>query len=114
MEFKTASLTNEAMFGLIASGESQTPAAWYDGSYKYYSTNANRAGKFPKAWTFIEADSAGDLMELDINVSGFVIATVGGVVKTSFQGVVADYGLVVTANSLKTYTDVCITHGLNA
>ena len=109
LEFTQPALTNSAMFGLIPAAGTQTLATYADGSYKYYTAAATTYGYFPTAWTFTDAATAGEKIEIDINTSGMITATIDGVVKATVQGPVSAYKLAVSQAGVGVYQNIVLT-----
>ncbi|MFY7885976.1 MAG: discoidin domain-containing protein, partial [Dolichospermum sp.] len=111
LKFKAgASADKSAMFGLIPVGGTQTPTNWNDQGYKFYLSNNTVYGYFPTAWTFQQAQVANELYEIDINASGVVKVYVNGILKTTFNGIVSNYKLDVSANlGSLTFSNIVLT-----
>ncbi len=113
--FKRQSPTSGvAMFGLISVNETQTPANWSDGGYKFYPNQATDYGLFPNAWTYTNTAAANDEYRLDISSTGYVTVKINGVQQAGFQGTNAAYRLVLSALSTPaTFTNVSISDATN-
>jgi len=109
LEYRTPTLGNSAMFGLIPVNATKTNSNWNDGGYKFYHAGATTYGYFPTAWTFTLTGVANELYEIDIDVNGMVTVTVGGTVRRTFQGTTSDYLLDVSYCAASSFIDLELT-----
>ncbi len=104
------SVSKYSMIGLIPKNATQTLTNWNDASYKFYFNNGNVNGYFPTAWTFAQAQVAGEEYKITIDTTGRVTVFVNNIQKAQFNGVKSDYRFVLSANTgALTYNNIVLT-----
>ncbi len=101
----------EQMFGLLPVGGTETPTGWNDGAYKWYNFFGNLYGKFQTLWTPSGLGFANtELIEIDIDGSGNLTATVNGIVYSTFNTGSTDYRLAITSgtNGAETISNIVL------
>ncbi|MFM6944243.1 MAG: hypothetical protein ACKOXV_03065, partial [Bacteroidota bacterium] len=101
LKFNRLTTDGAAMFGLIPSGNTQTPANYNDLGYKFNISTSQAYGYFNGGvWSFTHGTVTGsEEYSIDISVTGYVTVKINGVQKQAFQGTASTYKLAVTAGS---------------
>jgi len=95
MEFKISS-GNGAVIGFLPVSGTQTPNNWFDGAFKFYYNGALYQNFANQASYDFANYSSGDLLEIDIDITGTITGKVGGNIVATGSTNATSFNLAIT------------------